>query len=130
MNKDNAYLLSEITTVKADITEETEEQDLHTEPVEESSPEEAAESDIPKREDAPKKDTEFEQSVTLEDIQNIGTQAHTYIGSRKMPKAPAGGGSEPARLDETDKVITAQPELHPPFTEVSEESYLDGFDDF
>ena len=129
-NKENAYLLSEITTVKAEVTDDTEEAELHTEPVEENETALTTETEIPKREDAPEIDTVFEQSVTLEDIQNIGTQPHSFIAGKHIPKSPKGGGSEPARLDEADKVITAKPELHPPFTEVSEESYLDGFDDF
>ena len=129
-NKENSYLLSEITTVKAEVTDDTEEAELHTEPVEENEAALTTETEIPKREDAPEIDTVFEQSVTLEDIQNIGTQPHSFIAGKHIPKSPKGGGSEPARLDEADKVITAKPELHPPFTEVSEESYLDGFDDF
>ena len=134
-DKSNAYLLSDIHTVQAEITDDAEEAELHTEPVEESGQVNAAadvpETKSPASEDAPaKRDDEFEQSVTLEDIQNIGTQPHSFIAGKRIPKSPAGGGSEPARLDEADKVITAKPELHPPFTEVSEESYLDGFDDF
>ena len=134
-DKSNAYLLSDIQTVQAEVTDEADEPDLHTEPVEESGQADVAanapETESPASEDAPtKQNDEFEQSVTLEEIQNIGMQAHTIIGSRSIPKAPKTGGSEPARLDETDKVVTAQPELHPPFTEVSEDSYLDTFDDF
>ena len=66
--------------------------------------------------------------VTIEEI--IGCQVHTYIAPKTIPKSPQGGGSEPATLDKTDTVITAEPELHPPFTEVAENNYLDVFDEF
>ena len=124
-DKNNAYLLSNIVTVKSESIDDADEPDLYTEPAEESTP---AVTENPPREDARKNDN-TEQSVTLEDIQNIGMQPHTALAMRKIPKAPE-HGSEPARLDITDHVVTAQPELHPPFTEVSEESYLDTFDDF
>ena len=124
-DKNNAYLLSNIETVKSESIDDADEPDLYTEPAEESTP---AVTANPHREDA-RKQSNTEQSVTLEDIQNIGMQPHTALAMRIRPKEPE-HGSEPARLDITDHVVTAQPELHPPFTEVSEESYLDTFDDF
>ena len=72
--------------------------------------------------------TKLLRSVTMEEI--IGCQVHTYIAPKTIPKSPQGGGSEPATLDKTDMVITAEPELHPPFTEVAENNYLDVFDEF
>ena len=128
-DKNNAYLLSNIQTVKSESMDDVENPDLYTEPVEESRQETPNKSEIPVREAAPTQEDTIEQSVTLEDIQNIGMQPHTALAMRKIPKAPE-HGSEPARLDITDHVVTAQPELRPPFTEVSEESYLDTFDDF
>lgn len=124
---DNAYLLSNISTEKISETDEQENPDLHTEPVEKSTP---TVTENPISEDVPEKHEEFEQSVTLEEIQNIGVQPHTAIGIRNMPKAPTDGGSKQARLDNTDQVVTTQSHLTPPFTEVSEESYLDTFDEF
>jgi len=66
----------------------------------------------------------------LEDIQNIGEQPHTFLTPKPIPKSPRGGGTEAAVLDSNDTVITAEPELHPPFTEVAEDNYLDVFDEF
>lgn len=129
-NKANAFLLSDIHTVQFEITDDAEEAELHTEPVEDGDTVGAAETGSSQSEAAPKKNDEFEQSVTLEEIQGIGTQPHSFIAGKQIPKSPAGGGSEPARLDENDRIITAKPELKPPFTEASEVSYLDGFDDF
>ncbi len=128
-NKNNAYKLSDIHTVQYAVTEDAEEAELHTEPVGDGETAGTAAAEIPKREDVPEKHDETEQSVTLEDIQSIGTQPHSYIAGKQIPKSPA-NGSEPARLDETDSIVTAKPELKPPFMEVSEASYLDGFDDF
>ena len=74
-------------------------------------------------EDVP--DQEFEQSVTIEDI--IGNQVHTFIGAKEFPKDPKQGFA-PANLDNTEMVVTAEPNLKPPFTEVTDENYLDSFD--
>ena len=129
-NKANAFLLSDIQTVRYEIADDAAEAELHTEPAEDGETADTAEPDSSQREAAPEQDDEAEQSVTLEEIQSIGIQPHSYIAGKQIPKSPAGGGSEPARLDENDTIITAKPELKPPFTEVSEISYLDGFDDF
>ena len=129
-NKANAFLLSDIQTVQFSVTEDAEEAELHTEPVEDGETADTAEAHTFQSEAAPEQDDEAEQSVTLEEIQSIGIQPHSYIAGKQIPKSQAGGGSEPARLDENDTIITAKPELKPPFTEVSEISYLDGFDDF
>ena len=129
-DKANAFLLSDIQTVQFEITDDAEEAELHTEPVEDGDTADTAEAHTSQSEAAPTKENEFEQSVTLEEIRSIGTQPHSYIAGKQIPKFPTGGGSEPARLDENDTIITAKPELKPPFTEVSEESYLDLADDF
>ena len=129
-DKANAFLLSDIHTVQFEITDDAEEAELHTEPVEDGETADPAEARSSQSEAAPTKDDEFEQSVTLDEIRGIGMQPHSYIAGKQIPKSPAGGGSEPARLDENDTIITAKPELKPPFTEVSEESYLDLADDF
>ena len=129
-DKENAYLLSEISTEKFSESDEQENPDLYKEPVEESIPAEKK-PEPNQSEDVPAKEQkEFEQSVTLEEIQNSSIQPHTAIAVRNMPKSPKHGGSEPARLDNSDTMVTAQPELHPPFVDVAEESYLDTFDTF
>ncbi len=120
-NKANAFLLSDIQTVQYEIADDAAEAELHTE---------TAEADSSQSEAAPEQNDETEQSVTLEEIQSIGIQPHSHIAGKQIPKSPEGGGSEPARLDEQDTIITAKPELKPPFTEVSEISYLDGFEDY
>ena len=150
-NKENAYLLSNVNTVSFNEPEEAESEVLHSEPVEETgenentdgeanvntkqpdkklSSEDCSRNDLLNKEkylNANRSD-DFEQSVTMEEI--IGCQVHTYIATKTIPKSPHGGGSEPATLDKTDTVITAEPELHPPFTEVAENNYLDVFDEF
>lgn len=121
-DKKNAYLLSAINTVKFRSGNDMQENpELYSEPNEES---EAVTHSDPangklSREDVP--DNEFEQSVTMAEI--IGSQAHTYI----TPWNPA-SDIEPAQLDSSDTVITAEPQLKPPFTDVMEDSYLDVFD--
>ncbi len=134
-NKDNAYLISDIKTVQYDSSNEQENEDLHSEPVEDSENQignVVAETEISARklssEDVP--DREFEQSVTMEEIRNIGVQPHTALHFKEMPKEPKGGGSVPAQLDSSDKTVTAKPCLKPPFTEVAEENYLDVYDEF
>jgi type IV secretion system protein VirD4 len=129
-NKDNAYLLSDVNTVKFGFGNEQENEDLHSEPTEDSensSGEVVTEQSYKKlsSEDVP--NIEFEQSVTIEEI--IGCQAHTYIVPKDIPKSPKGGGTEPAELESSDIMVTAEPQLKPPFTEVKEEAYLDVFDE-
>lgn len=134
-NKDNAYLISDIKTVQYGFSDEQENEDLHSEPVEDSENQignVVAETEMSARklssEDVP--DREFEQSVTMEEIQNIGVQPHMALHFKEMPKEPKGGGSVPAQLDSSDKTVTAEPCLKPPFTEVAEENYLDVYDEF
>ena len=130
--KENAYLLSNVKTVSFHAQEETESTELHSEPVEEQNntvdvKDNQSDKNLSSEDSANK---EFEKSVTLEDIRNIGEQPHTFLVPKPIPKSPRGGGTEAAVLDSNDTVITAEPELHPPFTEVAEDNYLDVFDEF
>lgn len=132
-NKDIAYLLSDVNTVKFSFGNEQENEDLHSEPAEDS--EKSSGDAVVSQEQSDRKtssedvpNNEFEQSVTIEEI--IGCQAHTYIAPKDIPKSPKGGGTEPAELESSDKMVTAEPQLKPPFTEVKEEEYLDVFDEF
>lgn len=134
-DKNNAYLLSNVNTVQFNFESEQENEDLHSEPVEDSENNEgkavtaSAETDRKtSSEDVPEQEDEIEQSVTIEEI--IGGQVHTYIPQKPIPKRPVGGGSEPAELDNADKIVTAEPNLKPPFIEVTAEDYLDTFDTF
>lgn len=129
-NKDNAYLISDIKTMQYGFYDEQENDDLHSEPVEDSEKQignAVTETEMSDRktssEDVP--DQEFEQFVTIEDI--IGNQVHTFIGAKEFPKDPKQGFA-PANLDNTEMVVTAEPNLKPPFTEVTDENYLDSFD--
>lgn len=144
-NKDNAYLISDIKTVQYGSCDEQETEDLHSEPIEDSEKQignAVTESDMSDRKTSSKDRSqndllnneenlnanrlnEIEQSVTIEDI--IGNQVHTFIGAKEFPKDPKQGFA-PANLDNTEMVVTAEPNLKPPFTEVTDESYLDSFD--
>lgn len=130
-NKDNAYLISDVKTVQYGSCDEQENEDLHSEPVEDlenMNGNAASETEMSDRktssEDVP--EDEIEQSVTIDDI--IGNQVHTFIASKEFPKDPKRGFA-PANLDNTEMVVTAEPTLKPPFTEVAADSYLDVFDD-
>ena len=139
-DKNNAYLLSNVNTVKFDNSDEQENEDIYTESAEEISEDvinRIGEDVVIGKERADHKisnegvpDREFEQSVTMEEIRNIGVQPHTALHFKDMPKEPKGGGSVPAQLDSSDKTVTAEPCLKPPFTEVAAENYLDVFDEF
>lgn len=145
-NKDNAYLISDIKTMQYGFYDEQENEDLHSEPVEDSEKQmgnAVTESDMSDRKTSSKDRSqndllnneenlnanrlnEIEQSVTIEDI--IGNQVHTFIGAKEFPKDPKQGFA-PANLDNTEMVVTAEPTLKPPFTEVADDSYLDVFDE-
>ena len=117
----NAYLIKDIETVKFNDEIETESgENIYSESVEDSG-----DVDKTSSEDVSKKDDEIEQSVTIEDI--IGHQVHTANTRKPFPKDPK-KGSVAASLDDQDMVITAEPHLRPPYTEVAEESYLDDWD--
>lgn len=135
-NKDNAYLLSNVHTVPFGFANEQESENLHTEPIGDEAinqmneaiavGKERAEDNLSSEASANK---EFEKSVTLEDIQNISCQEHTFI-QKEIPKSPVGGGSEIAHLDNSDSVVTAEIKVDagPPFPDIVEEDYLDVFD--
>lgn len=117
----NAYLIKDIETVKFNDEVETESgENIYSEPVEDSG-----DADNTSSEDVPKQQDEIEQSVAIEDI--IGHQVHTANTRKPFPKDPK-NGSVKASLDDQDMVITAEPHLRPPYTEVAEESYLDDWD--
>jgi len=46
----------------------------------------------------------------------------------RIPKRPQ-DGSEPANLDNTEVIVTSEPNAKPPFIEVAEKNYLDIFDE-
>lgn len=129
-DRNNAYLISDIKTVQYGYYDEQENEDLHSEPIDDSestSGNVVTKTEITDRRTSSEEalDQEFEQSVTIEDI--IGNQVHTFIGAKEFPKDPKHGFA-PANLDNTEMVVTAEPNLKPPFTEVTDESYLDSFD--
>lgn len=131
-NKDNAYLLSNVHTVPFGFENEQENENLHSEPIDDEvidqvnktvavgkkRTEKSSGEDVPKN--------EFEQSVTIEDI--IGSQVHTAVPYKEIPKSPKGGGSEPAVIGNADTVMTAEPDLKPPYFETAEENYLNVFE--
>lgn len=112
-DKSNAYLLSNINTVKFQHEKETE--NLNTEPVDE----------IEKSEDVPKNETE--QTVTIEEI--IGNQEHTYTALKEFPTDPK-SGTVTASMDNTEVIVTAEPQIDagPPFPDVADDSYLNKYD--
>lgn len=144
-DKDNAYLISDIKTVQYGSCDEQENEDLHSEPVEDlenmngnaasetemsdrkTSSEDCSQNDLLNKEENLNANrlNDIEQSVTIEDI--IGNQVHTFIGAKEFPKDPKQGFA-PANLDNTEMVVTAEPNLKPPFIEVTDENYLDSFD--
>ena len=129
-DRNNAYLISDIKTVQYGYYDEQENEDLHSEPIDDSegtSGNVVTKTEITDRRTSSEEalDQEFEQSVTIEDI--IGNQVHTFIGAKEFPKDPK-HGFVPANLDDTEMVVTAEPNLKPPFIEVTDESYLDNFD--
>ena len=106
-----------------------EDEDLHSEPAEDlenGSGKPVSENG----EDVPEKNVdETERSVTIEEITGglppCGNVDH--LRSR-IPKRPQ-SGSEPANLDNTEVIVTSEPNAKPPFIEVAEKNYLDIFDE-
>lgn len=126
----NAYLIKDIETVKFNDNGGAEDEDLHSEPTEDlenGSGEPVSENS----EDVPEKniENEIERSVTIEEITGglppCGNVDHLQI---RIPKRPQ-EGSEPASLDNTEVIVTSEPNLKPPFIEVAEKNYLDIFDE-
>ncbi len=112
-DKKNAYLLSNIKSVKFQYEKENE--NLNTEPADETE----------KSEDVPANETE--QSVTIEEI--IGTQEHTYSVLKEFPTDPKKGIAN-AQIDNTEVIVTAEPKIDagPPFPDVVEDNYLNEYD--
>lgn len=130
---DNAYLIKDIETVKFNDEPETESgENIYSEPVEDAENESGGAAENPKQsirnsssEEVCTQDDEIDRSVTIEEI--IGGKVHTANPLKAFPKDPK-SGTVAASLDDQDMVVTAEPHLKPPYTEVSEESYLDDLD--
>lgn len=135
-DKGNAYLISNIQTLK--FSQETEESDkeLHNEPVEEEN---ISEHRVV-HEDTEKK--KFEQDCYVENIdlkQESERQPHSRIAEMQMVKRfeeflklPQDGKPEPARLESEDIVYSTEPVItnESNLIEVDVESYLDDYDEF
>lgn len=131
---DNAYLIKDIETVKfSGDTEAESGENIYSEPVEDTENESGgAAADNQKQstrnsssEEVPTQNDEIDRSVTIEEI--LGGRVHTANPVKAFPKDPK-KGSVAASIDDLDMVVTAEPHLRPPYTEVSEESYLDDWD--
>ncbi len=123
----NAYLIKDIETVKFN-DNSVENKDNYSETVNEevfeqiNSDAEIGGKDVPE-----KIIDEIEQSVTVEEIVSgeiVGNENHLHNDFPKDPKS----GSDPARLDDNEFLVTSEPHLKPPFIEVAQESYLDVYD--
>ncbi len=129
-NPDNAYLIKDIETVKFNDNGGAEDEDLHSEPAEDLE-NGSGETVSKSGEDVPEKniENEIERSVTIEEITGglppCGNVDHLRSRIPKRPK----NGSEPANLDNTEVIVTSEPNLKPPFIEVAEKNYLDIFDE-
>lgn len=132
----NAYLIKDIETVKFNYKSGAEDEDLHSETVDEevfeqiNSAEKIGGEISQNGKDVPEKDVdETEQSITIEEITGglppCGNVDHLQI---RIPKRPQ-DGSEPASLDNTEVIVTSEPNAKPPFIEVAEKNYLDIFDE-
>ena len=134
-NPDNAYLIKDIETVKFNDNSGAEDEDLHSETVDEevfeqiNSAEKIGNEISQNGKDVPEKNVdETEQSVTIEEIVSgeiVGNKNHLHNNFPKRPQE----GSEPANLDNTEVIVTSEPNLKPPFIEVAEKNYLDIFDE-
>ncbi|MBD5157305.1 MAG: type IV secretory system conjugative DNA transfer family protein, partial [Butyrivibrio sp.] len=128
---DNAYLIKDIETVKINDEPEAESgENIYSEPVEDTEKEGGA-AENPKQStrnsssEEVRTQDDIDRSVTIEEI--IGGRVHTANPLKAFPKDPK-SGTVAASLDDLDMVVTAEPHLRPPYTEVSEESYLDDWD--
>ncbi len=131
----NAYLIKAIETVKFNDNSGAEDEDLHSETVDEevfeqiNSAEKIGNEISQNGKDVPEKNVdETEQSVTIEEIVSgeiVGNKNHLHNNFPKRPQE----GSEPANLDNTEVIVTSEPNLKPPFIEVAEKNYLDIFDE-
>jgi type IV secretion system protein VirD4 len=131
-NKNNAYLISDIHTVKFGHDTELTEEELHSEPVDDEN--------ISEHESAPENDEkkEFEQDCHVENIKVDSEQPHSRIAEmqaaamfEKMPKLPENGNSEPARIDSDDTVYSTYPEvdIDKEYICVTDDNYLDAYEE-
>ena len=124
-NDDNAYLISDINTVKFG-HESEDESDLHSEPVEDTE-----HGAVPQKIEM----VENELDCHVESIDVGSQQPHSRIAEmqaaeaflKRMPKVPEDGQPESASVDGTEKLVSAEPVVtdNSKFIEVSDDNYLD-----
>ena len=124
-NDDNAYLIGDINTVKFG-HESEDESDLHSEPVEDTE-----HGAVPEKIEM----VENELDCHVESIDVGSQQPHSRIAEmqaaeafmKRMPKVPEDGQPEPASVDGTEKLVSAEPVVtdNSKFIEVSDDNYLD-----
>ena len=124
-NEDNVYLISDINTVKLG-HESEDESDLHSEPVEDTE-----HGAVPEKIEM----VENELDCHVESIDVGSQQPHSRIAEmqaaeafmKRMPKVPEDGQPEPASVDGTEKLVSAEPVVtdNSKFIEVSDDNYLD-----
>ncbi|WP_051588797.1 VirD4-like conjugal transfer protein, CD1115 family [Ruminococcus sp. NK3A76] len=130
-NDDNAYLISDINTVKFG-HESEDESDLHSEPVEDTE-----HGAVPEKIEM----VENELDCHVESIDVGSQQPHSRIAEmqaaeafmKRMPKVPEDGQPEPVIVDGTESLVAAEPMVtdNSRYIEVYEDNYLDDFyDDF
>ena len=130
-NDDNAYLISDINTVKFG-HESEDESDLHSEPVEDTE-----HGAVPEKIEM----VENELDCHVESIDVGSQQPHSRIAEmqaaealmKRMPKVQKDGYPEPASVDGTESLVAAKPTVtdNSRYIEVYEDNYLDDFyDDF
>ncbi len=131
----NAYLIKDIETVKFNDNNGAGDDDNYSETVDEevfeqinSDAEIGGEISQNGKDVHEKNVDETEQSVTIEEIVSgeiVGNKNHLHNNFPKRPQE----GSEPASLDNTEVIVTSEPNAKPPFIEVAEKNYLDIFDE-
>ena len=130
-DKENAYHISDVNTVKSDRTAEYSDSDLHTEPV--------SDEDTPKNEPVPERDDE--QDCHVESISVDSVQPHSRIAEikaaeemfGKIPKKPEDGKPEPAKLQGDETPVAAEPKItnESKYIGVDDNNYLDEwYDEF
>ncbi|MCM1059850.1 MAG: type IV secretory system conjugative DNA transfer family protein [Eubacterium sp.] len=127
----NAYLIKDIETVKFNDNDDAENEENYSETVDEEVVEQInsdAEIGGEISENGENAAEKIERSVTIEEIidgETVGNENHLHNDFPKRPKS----GSEAANLDNTEVLVTSEPNLKPPFIEAAEENYLDIFDE-
>ena len=131
-NGDNAYLVSDVKTVKFGQAAEVNDEDLHSEPVDDE--------DSSEHESVPeKKSQDDDLDCHVEDIKVDSEQPHNRIAEMqavarltKEQSKPETFSPEPARVEKKDTVITSEPkmELGKEYICVNADSYLDNYDEF